>query len=89
MSARSAPPYWMTADAAGRPDSGTGSQSYQKGAEVSGRLLDGQQVTGIVTFLAASADPVSRSYRIEIEVDSAGEKIREGITTEILVKATS
>ena len=40
------------------------------GAEVSGRLLGGPQVTGTVTFLAASADPVSRSYRIEIEVDS-------------------
>lgn len=57
------------------------------GAEVTGRLLGGQQVTGTVTFLAASADPVSRSYRIEIEVYSAGEQIREGITTEILVKA--
>ena len=48
------------------------------GAEVSGRLLDGEQVTGTVTFLAASADPVSRSYRIEIEVDSAGERFAKG-----------
>ncbi|HBW84431.1 MAG: efflux transporter periplasmic adaptor subunit [Gammaproteobacteria bacterium] len=57
------------------------------GAEVTGRLLGGKQVTGTVTFLAASADPVSRSYRVEIEIDSADEQIREGITTEILVKA--
>ena len=57
------------------------------GASVTGRLLGGPEVTGIVKFLAASADPVSRSYRVEIEVDSAGEQIREGITTEILVKA--
>ena len=35
------------------------------GAEVTGHLLGGQQVLGTVTFLAASADPVSRSYRIE------------------------
>ena len=57
------------------------------GAEVTGRLLGGKQVKGTVTFLAASAEPVSRSYRVEIEIDSAGEQIREGITTEILVKA--
>ena len=48
------------------------------GAEVSGRLLGGQQVTGTVTFLAASADPVSRSYRIEIEVTVPAKRFAKG-----------
>ena len=59
----------------------------QVGAAVDGVLLNGQRVTGTVTFLSAAADPVSRSYRIEVEVDTSDQTIREGITTEILVDA--
>jgi multidrug efflux system membrane fusion protein len=59
----------------------------QVGAAVDGVLLNGQRVTGTVTFLSAAADPVSRSYRIEVEVDPSDQTIREGITTEILVDA--
>lgn len=59
----------------------------QVGAAVDGVLLNGQRVTGTVTFLSAAADSVSRSYRIEVEVDPSDQTIREGITTEILVDA--
>ena len=59
----------------------------QIGAAVDGLLLNGQRVTGTVTFLSAAADSVSRSYRIEVEVDPSDQTIREGITTEILVDA--
>lgn len=58
------------------------------GARVVGQLLNGNNVTGTVSFLASAADPVSRSYRIEVEVDPGSEKIREGITAEILVEAS-
>lgn len=58
------------------------------GSRASGQLLNGQNVTGTVTYLANSADTVSRSYRIEIEVDSNEDSIRDGITTEILVDAS-
>ncbi|MCG8413590.1 MAG: efflux RND transporter periplasmic adaptor subunit [Pseudomonadales bacterium] len=57
------------------------------GAGVIGNLLNGQSVTGRVSYLATAADTASRSYRIEVEVDPGQESLREGITTEILVDA--
>ncbi len=58
------------------------------GANVTGRLLDGETVSGKVTYLAGAADPISRSYRIEAEVNADQPTIRDGITTEIFVDAT-
>ena len=40
-----------------------------------------------MSYLARAADSISRSYRIEIEVDSRDENLREGVTVEILVNA--
>ena len=57
------------------------------GARVNGRLLSGELVSGTVTYLARAADPVSRSYRVEIEVDPQHRDLREGITVELLVDA--
>jgi len=57
------------------------------GAEVNAELLSGRRLTGEVTFLASAADPVSRSYRVEVTVDQSDQPIREGITTEMLVNA--
>ena len=57
------------------------------GARVTGRLLSGEEVQGTVSYLARAADSISRSYRIEIEVDSRYENLREGVTVEILVNA--
>lgn len=55
------------------------------GARVAAELLTGQRVSGTVSYLARSADNISRSYRIEVEVDSNFKDIRQGITAEILV----
>ncbi|MDP7456000.1 MAG: efflux RND transporter periplasmic adaptor subunit [Gammaproteobacteria bacterium] len=57
------------------------------GASVSGRLLSGELVTGTVSFIARAADAISRSYRIEIEVDARYKELREGITVELLVNS--
>ncbi|HAJ75913.1 MAG TPA: efflux RND transporter periplasmic adaptor subunit [Gammaproteobacteria bacterium] len=56
-------------------------------ASVSGRLLSGELVSGTVSYIARAADPISRSYRIEIEVDAKHEDLREGITVELMVDA--
>ena len=61
--------------------------AVSRGAKVYGRLLSGEQVTGQVSYLARAADPISRSYRIEIEVDSKYQNLREGITVELMVDA--
>ncbi|MEX0617876.1 MAG: efflux RND transporter periplasmic adaptor subunit [Pseudohongiellaceae bacterium] len=59
----------------------------RQGAKASSELLTGERVSGEVTYLSRSADPVSRSYRIEVELETDGVIIRDGITSEILVDA--
>jgi multidrug efflux system membrane fusion protein len=65
------------------PEQDIGSLSV--GARVASELLTGQRIAGTVNYLARAAENVSRSYRIEVEVDSSFENIRQGITAEILV----
>ena len=45
----------------------------------------GEQLTGQVTFLSRSADPETRTFRVEIEVPNADLKIRDGQTAEIAI----
>ena len=69
------------------PEQDIGSLSV--GARVASELLTGQRIAGTVNYLARAADNVSRSYRIEVEVDSSFKDIRQGITAEILVDSAN
>lgn len=55
------------------------------GAEVSGQLITGEPIRGTVTYLSRAADPVGRSYRIEVELAPSVHVIRQGVTAEIYV----
>lgn len=55
------------------------------GAMAGARLSTGEQVTGQVTFLSRSADELTRTFRVEIRVPNADQKIGDGQTAEILV----
>ena len=55
------------------------------GAMAGARLSTGRKVIGRVTFLSRSADPLTRTFRVEIEVSNTGLAIRDGQTVEILV----
>ncbi|MGB7243550.1 MAG: efflux RND transporter periplasmic adaptor subunit [Sulfitobacter sp.] len=58
------------------------------GAMAGARLAaGGQDVTGAVTFLSRSADPTTRTFRVEIEVPNADLAIRDGQTAEILISS--
>lgn len=57
------------------------------GARVTAELLGGQILTGTVTYLASDADAISRSYRIEAEVDADSAKAKAGVTAELMVRA--
>lgn len=59
------------------------------GARAGARLATGEQVTGRVSFLAHSADPLTRTFRVEVEVPNAGLAIRDGQTVEIIVSSGS
>ncbi|MEM9011777.1 MAG: efflux RND transporter periplasmic adaptor subunit [Pseudomonadota bacterium] len=55
------------------------------GSLAGARLLSGRQVAGRVTFVASSADPVTRTFEVEIEVPNPDFSIRVGATVEIYI----
>ncbi|MDG1335906.1 MAG: efflux RND transporter periplasmic adaptor subunit [Tateyamaria sp.] len=58
------------------------------GAVANARLAaGGETLTGLVKFLSRSADPTTRTFRVEIEVPNPDLNIRDGQTAEITVVA--
>ena len=55
------------------------------GAQAGARLASGREILGQVSFLSRSADPETRTFRVEIEVDNSDLSIRDGQTAEILI----
>jgi multidrug efflux system membrane fusion protein len=58
------------------------------GASAGARLATGQQVVGTVTFLSRSADPQTRTFRVEITVDNSDLSISDGQTADILIASS-
>ena len=59
----------------------------EPGAQGGARLIDGTEVTGQVTFLSRSADPVTRTFRVEMTVPNADLAIRDGQTADIAIES--
>lgn len=61
----------------------------QMGAQVGARLAGKttSPITGRVTFLSRTADQMTRTFRVEIEVPNRDLAIRDGQTTEIMIQA--
>lgn len=58
------------------------------GARAGARLASGgRQVIGEVTFLSRSADPSTRTFRVEIEIPNPNLEIRDGQTAEIVIES--
>lgn len=55
------------------------------GAHAGARLASGDEVEGEVIFLSRSADPTTRTFRVEIKVPNPDLAIRDGQTAEILI----
>ena len=55
------------------------------GARAGARLLDGTEVSGNVTFLSRSADKLTRTFRVELEIPNADMTIAYGQTADILI----
>jgi multidrug efflux system membrane fusion protein len=49
------------------------------------RLITGQTVPGRVRYVAASASPTTRTYRVEVEMANPDGKIPDGITAEVVL----
>lgn len=57
------------------------------GSTVVGMLVTGERVQGRLAYIARAADNVSRSYRIEVELNTPDGPVRQGVSTEILISA--
>ena len=53
------------------------------------QLVDGTEIEGIVGFVAATADPDTRTYRFELEAPNPDFAIRAGITSRIVVETNA
>lgn len=51
------------------------------------RLITGETVEGQIRFLGKSANPETRTFRLELEIPNADYRLRDGITAEIAVHA--
>ncbi len=56
------------------------------GSNVGARLITGQEIAGEVTFVSRSADPDTRTFRVEAKAPNPDSAIRDGITAEIFVQ---
>lgn len=57
------------------------------GAKAGARLASGGEVRGAVSFLSRSADPSTRTFRVEVTVPNTDLALRDGQTAEIMIAA--
>lgn len=53
------------------------------GAEATVRFVSGAEIAASVSFVSRSADPETRTFRVEAMAPNADERVRDGMTTEI------
>lgn len=51
------------------------------------RLVTGEEVEGRLRFIATSADPATRTFRVELEVPNRERRLRDGVTAELQLAA--
>lgn len=59
----------------------------KKGDGGRARLATGETIDGVVRFVAASADPATRTFDVELEVPNEDGALRDGVTAEFTVFA--
>ncbi len=57
------------------------------GANAGARLVDERTVVGKVTFVSRSADPLTRTFRVEITLPNPDLSIRDGQTADLAIEA--
>jgi multidrug efflux system membrane fusion protein len=57
------------------------------GARGSARLLTGEQLEGVLRYVASESDGATRTFRVELEVDNAAGKVVSGATAELRIPA--
>ena len=49
------------------------------------KLLDNKEVTGVISFISKSANPSTRTYKIEATIENSNGTIREGLSADMFV----
>lgn len=57
------------------------------GSRAGARLISGDEILGEVTFISRSADPQTRTFRVEVTVPNADLAIRDGQTAEMAIES--
>ncbi len=57
------------------------------GAAAVVRLITGQTIDGQIRYIASEADPATRTFRIEVEIENPDAGIADGITAEVRLPA--
>ena len=60
--------------------------AFHIGDTGSAQLITGETVQGVVRFVAATADPATRTFRIELETANPENTLRDGITADIRIR---
>jgi membrane fusion protein, multidrug efflux system len=63
--------------------------SVKQGEQAKAKLITGEELTGTVRFVSRASDPNTRTFRMELEVANPAGAIREGVTAEIRIEASS
>jgi multidrug efflux system membrane fusion protein len=56
-----------------------------EGMTAKAKLATGEEVDGKVSFISKTADLATRTFKVELEVANPGERMREGVTTQLSV----
>ncbi|HPF78487.1 MAG TPA: efflux RND transporter periplasmic adaptor subunit [Alphaproteobacteria bacterium] len=59
--------------------------NVSEGIQAVAELLKGEEVTGEITFIAAAADPQTRTFKMEMTLPNPEHSIKEGLTAKIKV----
>lgn len=59
----------------------------EQGAPAGARLASGHEVMGQVAFIARSADPQTRTFRVDVTIPNPDGRIRDGQSADILIQA--
>ncbi|MEQ1887883.1 MAG: efflux RND transporter periplasmic adaptor subunit [Alphaproteobacteria bacterium] len=63
--------------------------SFHAGGTGVAKLITGETVEAVVRFVAATAEPETRTFRIELEASNQNLMLRDGVTADIRVKTPS
>jgi multidrug efflux system membrane fusion protein len=62
-------------------------EQLQLGQQATAQLVSGDELAGTLTYISHQADPVTRAYRIEVEVANGDYRYRSGISAQLSVAA--